>query len=84
MNGYYVDPTSFLKVKSAPIFYGIVQNPGHVNDPTLYSKSDDKISVTFVMSGEKEWFDTVDSNVCTTVIEDAVLTFIEGPPKSLL
>ena len=31
------------------------------------------------MSGEAEWVDTTNLNVFTTAIDDAVLTFIEGP-----
>ena len=79
-NVNHVYRRSFAKSKSAPIPYGIVQNLGHFDDPTLDPRSDEETCVTFVMSGEKERVDTTNLNVMTTVIGDELLTFVEVPP----
>ena len=81
INANEVDSILWPNVDSAPILYGVVENPAHHDDfAAAFFNEEEQSFVVFVVSGEAEWIDNSSENTIKCAVDNERLTVVEPPP----
>ena len=81
INGCDMDNSRWSIRNDAPTFYGCVENPKDYSCADAKKISSNESFVTFVVSGEYEWYDRNHSNVLQSNYIHGYLTLCSYPPK---
>ena len=63
INGYDLDYGKYKKRNNAPTFYGCVEDPRNLDHKEVRDLETNNLIVSFVVSGEYEWYDKNVPNV---------------------
>ena len=84
INGYDLDNSKWPVKKDAPTFFGCVEVPGNFKCEDADNIKDDESFISFVVSGEYEWYDKNQPNVLQSTYRHRYLTLCSHPPKNMV
>ena len=80
INGKDMDSGRWPTRKDAPRFHGVVKDPSNFDTPDAFDMNAHKLYVSFVVSGEYEWYNWNSSNVLQSNYDHKFLNLLSNPP----